>query len=64
MHILVAEDNLINQKIMTRVLKDIGYTCDMVFNGKEVMTALEKQRYDFIFMDVNMPISNGYQNHP
>jgi len=58
--IMVAEDNLINQKIVINALKNIGYTCDVVSNGLEVLSSLERQDYDVIFMDVQMPEMDGF----
>lgn len=57
--ILIAEDNLVNQKIVVRALKNIGYNCDVVSNGLEVLSSLERQPYDLIFMDVQMPEMDG-----
>ncbi|SKB30286.1 hybrid sensor histidine kinase/response regulator [Daejeonella lutea] len=59
--ILVAEDNLINQKIITRTINNLGYSCDVVSNGQEVLASLERQRYDLIFMDIQMPEMDGIE---
>jgi PAS domain S-box-containing protein len=59
--ILVAEDNLINQKLLLRVLQQLGYAADLASNGIEVLDAIEKKRYDLIFMDVNMPEMDGLE---
>nr|WP_255563704.1 response regulator [Mucilaginibacter rivuli] len=59
--ILVAEDNLINQKIVTKAFQNIGYSCDVVANGLEVLTSLKRQSYDIIMMDVQMPEMDGLQ---
>lgn len=59
--ILIAEDNVINQKIVVNAFKNIGYACDVVSNGLEVLTSLERQRYDLIFMDVQMPEMDGFE---
>lgn len=58
--ILVAEDNLINQKIVINAFKNIGYTCDVVSNGLEVLSSLERQSYDLVFMDIQMPEMDGF----
>ncbi|WP_158799175.1 response regulator [Pedobacter sp. L105] len=58
--ILIAEDNLINQKIVIRAFKNIGYSCDVVSNGLEVLASLERQHYDMIFMDLQMPEMDGF----
>lgn len=58
--ILVAEDNLINQKIVARAFKNIGYNCDIVSNGLEVLSSLKRQPYDIVFMDLQMPEMDGF----
>jgi CheY-like chemotaxis protein len=57
--ILLAEDNLINQKVATRVLSHLGYDIDVVINGKEVIEAIANKSYDLILMDVQMPEMDG-----
>ncbi|HYB19359.1 MAG TPA: response regulator, partial [Thermodesulfobacteriota bacterium] len=59
--ILLAEDNIINQKVALRHLERIGYRADAVANGKEVLSALERIPYDLIFMDVQMPEMDGFE---
>lgn len=59
--ILVAEDNIINQKIVVRILKGLGYDCDVVANGLEVLSSLKRQHYDMVFMDIQMPEMDGLQ---
>lgn len=59
--ILVAEDNTINQKLMRKTLGYFGYIADIVANGKEVLDALERQPYDLIFMDIQMPEMDGVE---
>jgi signal transduction histidine kinase/CheY-like chemotaxis protein len=59
--ILVAEDNVINQKIVIKAFKNIGYLCDVASNGLEVLSALKRQHYDIIMMDVQMPEMDGIQ---
>lgn len=60
-NILVAEDNIINQKIVVNAFKNIGYTCDVVSNGLEVLSSLKRQTYHIIMMDVHMPEMDGLQ---
>ena len=55
LRILMAEDNLINQKVLLRMLNKLGYSADVACNGLEVLQALERQPYDVILMDVQMP---------
>lgn len=59
LHILLAEDNRINQKLATAVLKKLGYTADIANNGEEILLALQQQRYDVILMDIQMPRMDG-----
>jgi signal transduction histidine kinase/DNA-binding response OmpR family regulator len=59
--ILVAEDNVINQKVALRVLQQFGYRIDLARNGKEAVEAVERQPYDILFMDVQMPEMDGLQ---
>lgn len=61
-HLLVAEDNLINQKVFRYTLQKAGVLADIVSNGKELITALESgKRYDLILSDIRMPEIDGYQ---
>ena len=59
--ILIAEDNVINQKLISKVFSIMGYTPDVAANGLEVIEALERQHYDIIFMDIQMPEMDGLQ---
>lgn len=59
--VLVAEDNIINQKIVIKAFKNVGYTCDVVSNGLEVLSSLKRQHYDIVMMDVQMPEMDGLQ---
>ena len=60
-HILVAEDNSINQKLVMRLLEKMGYNADLVENGLEVLEAMEKKSYDLILMDIQMPKMDGME---
>ncbi|MEO8340623.1 MAG: response regulator [Nitrospirota bacterium] len=59
--ILVAEDNLINQKLTVRMLEKIGYQSDVVENGQEVLAALAHGSYALVLMDCQMPILDGFE---
>jgi len=59
--ILLAEDNPVNQKVALHMLAKQGYRADTAANGLEVLAALERQRYDLIFMDVQMPEMGGLE---
>ncbi|WP_378955230.1 ATP-binding protein [Pelosinus sp. sgz500959] len=58
--ILLAEDDLVSRDIMTILLKRKGFEIIAVENGKEAITAFEKESFDLIFMDINMPYLDGY----
>ncbi|MCW6038423.1 response regulator [Spirulina subsalsa FACHB-351] len=59
LRILIAEDNLINQKVLLLNLKALGYTADVAANGLEVLEHLSVNPYDLILMDVQMPEMDG-----
>jgi two-component system sensor histidine kinase/response regulator len=59
--ILLAEDNIINQKLATRMIEKFGFKVDAVANGKETLKALESFKYDIVLMDVQMPEMDGFQ---
>ena len=59
--ILVAEDNLINQKVFGLSLKQLGYTCDIAQNGQEAYDMHIANPYDMIFMDMQMPEKDGLE---
>lgn len=59
--VLVADDNVVNQKIVARLLEKSGFYCDVAGDGLEVLSALEQLSYDCILMDCQMPVMDGLQ---
>jgi CheY-like chemotaxis protein len=61
LRILLAEDNTVNQKLVRRLLGQMGYQADVAGNGLEALAALERQHYDVVLMDVQMPEMDGLE---
>jgi len=61
LRVLLAEDNIINQKVMIGALKTGGHQVSVVSNGKEALAALDKQQIDLVLMDLQMPEMDGFQ---
>jgi CheY-like chemotaxis protein len=61
LRILLAEDNVVNQKLALRLLSQMGYRADLAANGLEVLQAVKRQSYDVILMDVQMPEMDGLE---
>ena len=59
--ILIAEDNLFNQKVALKLINKFGYNAKAVINGKEAVKELEKVNYDLVFMDLQMPEMDGLE---
>ncbi len=61
MHILLAEDNEINQYLVEVLLKKKGYQVSTVSDGSYALEVMEEQKFDLILMDIQMPIMDGYE---
>lgn len=59
--ILVVEDNHVNQKVVTAVLRKKGYQIDIAQNGMEALQAIEKTEYNLVLMDIQMPLMDGLE---
>ncbi len=60
-HVLLAEDNLVNQKVASRLLEKFGCSVEIAANGKEAVRAWESGHFDVILMDCQMPEMDGYE---
>ncbi len=61
LRILLAEDNVVNQKLALRILQQMGYRADLASNGMEAIESVERQTYDVVLMDVQMPEMDGLE---
>jgi CheY-like chemotaxis protein len=60
-HILLVEDNEVNQLVAVEMLQRLGYRVDVASSGLDALTAVESHRYDAVLMDCQMPKTDGYQ---
>lgn len=61
LRVLLVEDNLINQKLITKMLAKANLSCDIAGNGKEAIDAIYANTYDLVLMDCQMPVLDGYE---
>lgn len=61
LNILVAEDNTINQKLISSILKKVHNSCDIAKNGQVALDMLEKKEYDIVLLDIQMPVMDGME---
>jgi CheY-like chemotaxis protein len=61
LRILLAEDNVVNQKLAMRLLQQMGYRADLASNGAEAIESVQRQTYDVVLMDVQMPEMDGLE---
>jgi CheY-like chemotaxis protein len=61
LRILLAEDNVVNQKLALRLLQQMGYRADVAGNGLEAVQSVQRQAYDVVLMDVQMPEMDGLE---
>jgi len=58
--ILLTEDNEINQQVAQELMEDVGFVVDIANNGQEALDMVQASSYDLVFMDLQMPVMDGY----
>lgn len=61
LHILLAEDNVVNQRLAMRLIEKAGHTVVVAPNGEVALATLQQERFDLVLMDVQMPVMGGYE---
>jgi CheY-like chemotaxis protein len=61
LHVLLAEDNAVNQRLAVRLLEKRGHTVVVTVNGREALAVLERESFDLVLMDVQMPEMDGFE---
>jgi len=61
LNILIAEDNIVNQKLIERILNKLGYQIDIAVDGIQAISLFDQKKHNAILMDVRMPVMDGYE---